>query len=238
VDVSTRHTVGAEALLRWKHPERGLVEPFDFLGLTEEIGMGPPIGDWVMRSALTLSNAWRGAAGQPIPVAANLSNSQFHIKSLLDQIVRVIRESGLEAGRLEVEFTESVVIHNWLAARELLSGFKQLGIKTAIDDFGTGQSALGTLKGLPVDALKIDRSFIGDLEASRSDRAIAASIIDMGHHLGMTVIAEGVETARQFELLGEMGCDQVQGYFFSRPLPPEGFREFLAHHSAGAAAAG
>ena len=133
---------------------------------------------------------------------------------------------GLDPSCLELEITENVVIRNRLAARELLAKFKALGIATAIDDFGTGQSALSTLKGLPADALKIDQSFVSDLDGSEGDRAITASIVDIGHHLGLTVIAEGVATQEQLDMLGAMGCDQAHGFFFSRALPAEDFKRF------------
>ena len=158
----------------------------------------------------------------------NVSNSQFRVSGLLDQLTEALRTYGLDPSCLALEITEDVVIHNPGAAREQLAAFKALGISTAIDDFGTGQSSLSTLRGLPVDGLKIDRSFIRDLDSSESARAITASIIDIGHHLRLTVIAEGVETQEQLALLGAMGCDQAQGFLFSQGLPSEEFRRFLA----------
>ena len=227
VDITTRHVVGAEALLRWQHPKRGLLLPGEFVELAEEIGLGPQIGDWVLRSALSQSAGWRTLEDRPVPIAVNLFGSQFRLTGLLDQITQTINDCGLNTNSIEVEITESVVMHNRLAACELLAGFKVLGIKTAIDDFGTGQSALGTLRNLHVDALKMDRSFIRDLEINPSDRAITSSIVDMGHHLGMTVIAEGVETKEQLEVLEAMGCDQAQGFLFSQGLPAEEFQQLL-----------
>ena len=227
VDVATREIVGAEALIRWQHPERRLLLPAEFMEIAEEIGLGPQIGNWILWSSLSQSEKWRLSDGRPAPVALNISNSQLRDSGLLDRISRAIDACRLDPSCLEVEITEDVIIKNGPAACDLLAGLKALQIKTAIDDFGTGQSALGTLRGLPVDALKIDRSFIRDLTDSRSDRAITASIIDIGHHLGMTVIAEGVETEEQLEILQGMGCDQAQGFLFGKGLPAPEFEAFL-----------
>ena len=226
VEIRTGRMVGAEALIRWQHPERGLLKPSEFMGLAEELGLGPQIGDWVLRTSLAYSKRQSEHGGRLLPIALNVSNSQFRVNGFLDRITQAIATSGLDPSCLELEITENVVIHNRLAARELLAKFKALGIATAIDDFGTGQSALSTLKVLPADALKIDQSFVSDLDGSEGDRAITASIVDIGHHLGMTVIAEGVETQEQLDMLGTMGCDQAQGFFFSRGLPAEDFRRF------------
>ena len=196
------------------------------MGLAEELGLGPQIGDWVLRTSLAYSKRQSEQGGRLLPIALNVSNSQFRVNGFLDRITQAIATYGLDPSCLELEITENVVIHNRLAARELLAKFKALGIATAIDDFVTGQSALSTLKGLPADALKIDQSFVTDLDGSEGDRAITASIIDIGHHLGMTVIAEGVETQEQLDVLGTMGCDQAQGFFFSRGIPAEEFTRF------------
>ena len=161
------------------------------MGLAEEIGLGPQIGDWMLRTSLSYCKQQSERGACLLPIALNLSNSQFQVSGLLDRITQAITTYGLEPSCLELEITESVVVYDRLAARQLLAKFKALGIATAIDDFGTGQSALSTLRGLPVDALKIDRSFIRDLDGCESDRAITASIIDIGHHLGMTVSRRG-----------------------------------------------
>ena len=225
VDIVTGEVVGAEALLRWQHPSRGLLGPLEFLELAEEIGLGPALGDWVFFAALSQSAHWRGQGDRRIPVAVNLANSQFRSPSLLDRVMRTIDTLGLDSGQVEVEITESVALRNQLADNGLLAGFKARGIRTAIDDFGTGQSALGALRHLRVDALKIDRSFVRDLEADSRDRAIASCIVDMSHYLGMTVIAEGVETPGQLEVLKAMGCDQAQGFLFSRAVPATAFEQ-------------
>ena len=228
ISIDSGAVVGAEALIRWLHPERGFLPPSQFVDVAEEIGLGPQIGDWVIHTALAQAARWQSARSDPFPIAVNLSNSQFRNRNILDHIRQSISSHGLDARSFEVEITENVVIRNPPAARELLEGFKALGIRTAIDDFGTGQSALSTVTGLPFEILKMDRAFIRAIETSTSDRAVTASIIDIGHHLGMTVIAEGVETARQLELLSEMGCDQAQGFLFSEGLPADEFEVFLA----------
>lgn len=227
VDIASSRIVGAEALMRWQHPERGLLPPLGFIMAAEEIGLGPQIGDWLVHAILAQVADWRRDGHDPPPIAMNLSNSQFHGAGLLRRVTDAVLQYGLEPTCLEVEITEDVVIQNRAAVDEVLAGFRALGIRTAIDDFGTGQSALSTVRGLPVDTLKVDRSFIKDLHVSRSDRAIAASIIDIGHHLDMTVIAEGVETEEQLAILESLGCDQAQGFLFSRALPPEEFRVLL-----------
>jgi len=232
VDVASSRIVGAEALMRWEHPDRGLVSPLEFISAAEEIGLGPQIGDWLVDAILAQIADWRRDGHDALPIAMNLSNSQFHGADLLKRVTDAVGRHDLEPSCLEIEITEDVVIQNRSAAHELLTGFKTLGIQTAIDDFGTGQSALSTVSGLPVDALKVDRSFIKGLEVSKRDRAIAASIIDIGHHLDMTVIAEGVETEEQLAILESLGCDQVQGFLFSRALPAEEFRTHFEEECA------
>lgn len=225
--------MGAEALLRWQHPSRGLLGPLEFLELAEEIGLGPALGDWVFHAALSQSAHWRGQDGRPIPVAINLANSQFRSPSLLERVLQAIATAGLETSQVEVEITETVALRHQLADTGLLAGFKEHGIRTAIDDFGTGQSALASLRQLRVDALKIDRSFVRDLVEDPRDRAIASCIVDMSHFLGMTVIAEGVETPGQLEVLRAMGCDQAQGFLFSRAVSAAGFARLLEDATIG-----
>ena len=238
VDIATGEVVGAEALLRWQHPSRGLLGPLEFLELAEEIGLGPALGDWVFFAALSQSAHWRGQDDRPIPVAVNLANSQFRNASLLDRVMRTIDTLGLDAGQVEVEITETVALRNQLADNGLLAGFKDRGIRTAIDDFGIGQSALSALRHLRVDALKIDRTFVRDLEADSRDRAIASCIVDMSHYLGMTVIAEGVETPGQLQVLKSIGCDQAQGFLFSQAVPATAFEQLLDDADRGLSLSG
>jgi diguanylate cyclase (GGDEF)-like protein len=233
VDITTEDVVGAEALLRWQHPSRGLLGPLEFLALAEEMGLGPALGDWVLSTALAGSAGWRGRDDKPIPVAVNLANSQFRSPDLLDRLMQTIDTVGLSTAQVEVEITETVALKNQLADTGLLAEFKERGIRTAIDDFGTGQSALGVLRHLRVDSLKIDRTFVRELETDSRDRAIASCIVDMSHCLGMTVIAEGVETQGQLDVLRAMGCDQAQGFLFSRAVPATAFPQLLLDMGAG-----
>jgi len=233
VDITTEDVVGAEALLRWQHPSRGLLGPLEFLALAEEMGLGSALGDWVLSTALAESAGWRGRDDKPIPVAVNLANSQFRSPNLLDRLMQTIDAAGLSTAQVEVEITETVALKNQLADNGLLAGLKERGIRTAIDDFGTGQSALGGLRHLRVDLLKIDRTFVRDLETDSRDRAIASCIVDMSHYLGMTVIAEGVETQGQLDVLRAMGCDQAQGFLFSRAVPATAFPQLLLDMDAG-----
>ena len=230
IELVNGSVVGAEALIRWQHQAQGLLAPADFLGLAEEIGLGPQIGDWLLRTTLSDCQRQIESGGRVLPIALNVSNSQFRVSGLLDQLTHALATYSLDPSCLSLEITEDAVIHNPRAAREQLAAFRALGISTVIDDFGTGQSSLSTLRELPVDGLKIDRSFIRDLDTSESARAITASITDIGHHLHLTVIAEGVETEEQLALLVAMGCDQAQGFLFSRGLPSDEFGRFVAEH--------
>ena len=230
VEIQTGRVVGAEALIRWNHPARGLLVPGEFIEFAEECGLGPQIGDWVLQTTLADCQRQRDDGGVVVPIALNVSDSQFRSNGFLDHVMETLATYGLDARCLELEITESVVIHNPRMARERLAACDTLGIKTSIDDFGTGQSALSSLRGLPAHGLKIDSSFIRDLDAGESGFAIAASIVDIGHHLRMTVIAEGVETHEQLSLLASMGCDQAQGFLFSRGLPAVEYHQFLAGH--------
>jgi PAS domain S-box-containing protein/diguanylate cyclase (GGDEF)-like protein len=226
VDIASGRIVGAEALLRWRHPERGLVPPGVFIGLAEETGLILPIGDWVLSAACNQLRQWRDAGLPLVPVAVNLSAHQFN-----DQIVatvgRVLDECGIEPGLLELELTESASMAEADKSVALLAQLKGMGIRLAIDDFGTGFSNLNYLKRFPVDKLKLDRSFIADLLDSTDDQAISRAVIAMAHGLRLTVVAEGVETAGQLALLAEHGCDQMQGYYFSRPVPAADFGRML-----------
>ena len=229
VDVTRGRISSAEALIRWQHPTRGLVWPFEFIQLAEEIGLNVSIGDWVIRSALAHCVSWRDRTGQPLPVAVNLSNSQFRDRGLPDRVQENLAQHELSPSCLEVEITESVIMQDQAAIKQLLQRFRDVGVRVAIDDFGTGYSALSALKGLPINTLKIDRCFIRDLVDSRNDRAITAALIEMGHSLRMTVVAEGVETEAQLDAIRAQRCDLAQGYLFSRPVPPDEFMRLLVN---------
>lgn len=221
---------GAEGLLRWDHPEHGLITPDRFIPVAEETGLILPIGDWVLRTACRLITSWSagelGAALQH--VAVNVSPWQFRQPDFPGQVERILAETGADPGRLGLELTEGVVIDNVADTAEKMASFKALGVKISIDDFGTGYSSLSYLKKLPLDILKIDRSFVEEVTADESNAAIVETIIAIAHHLGLEVIAEGVETRGQLKFLQEKGCGCYQGYYFSKPLPIEAFEQFVS----------
>jgi len=220
VDPVTGRIVGAEALLRWRHPERGLVPPGVFIPLAEETGLILPIGDWVLHAACTQQRIWRDAGLPLVPVSVNLSAHQFD-DAIVGTVARVLDESGIEPQLLELELTETASMADADKSVALLAQLKSMGVRLAIDDFGTGFSNLNYLKRFPVDKLKLDQSFVADIKSSSDDLAISRAVIAMAHGLRLTVVAEGVETACQMGLLAEHGCDLMQGYYFSRPVPAE-----------------
>ena len=219
--------IGVEALIRWQNPEVGLVPPDQFIHVAEDIGLINPIGDWVLREACRQLRAWQDAGLPPLFVAVNVSPIQFRQAGFVDTVARALSASGLDARYLELELTERTVMNDAEQNLGTLSALNDMGIELALDDFGTGYSSLAYLKRIPVGKLKIDRSFVRDLEVDPDDRAIASTILSMGRSLRLKVLAEGVETAEQYEILRGMGCELVQGYHFSRPLPPEQFVAFL-----------
>jgi diguanylate cyclase (GGDEF)-like protein/PAS domain S-box-containing protein len=220
IDLASGRIVGVEALLRWQHPSRGLVSPDAFIAVAEEARLIVPIGEWALRRACEQAVAWR-AAGQRLRLAVNLSALQFQQRSLPESIRRILEETGLDPRHLEIEITESAAMQNAALTVEVLSALRAIGARIAIDDFGTGHAALAYLKQFPIDALKVDRGFVADLEVSREDRAIVTAIISLAHGLGIRVIAEGVETEGQLRFLSDHGCDEYQGFLVSPPLPPE-----------------
>jgi len=232
VKLDTGQVVGMEALIRWQHPELGVVAPARFISVAEETGLIVPIGAWVMRTACAQNKLWHDAGLGQLRVAVNLSARQFASPTLLDEIAAVLAETGLPPDRLEIELTESLFMSDVTLAVELLHSMKRLGVHISIDDFGTGYSSLSYLSRFPIDVLKIDRSFVNAITRDVSDAAIVASIIALAHNLQLDVIAEGVETAEQLEYLRRHGCDQMQGYLFSRPLPADAFEHLLlSRHS-------
>ena len=230
LDLETDSISGVEALLRWNNPELGSVSPARFIGIAEETGLIVPIGKWVLREACRQTMAWRRAGLPSVCMAVNLSAGQFKDGSLLEDLAAVLEETGLPPHLLELEITEGMVVQNPEGAALLLHAIKAMGVRLAIDDFGTGYSSLGQLKAFPIDTLKIDRSFIRELETSAQDRSITQAIIAMGKNLSLTVLAEGVETYQQEQFLREQQCDRTQGYFFSRPVSPDAFAGLLDRH--------
>ncbi len=236
VDVASGRIAAAEALLRWRHPERGLVPPGVFIGLAEETGLILPIGDWVLQAACAQLRLWRDAGLPVVPVSVNLSALQFDDR-IVGTVGRVLADCGIEPQLLELELTESASMADADKSCALLAQLKAMGISLAIDDFGTGFSNLSYLKRFAVDKLKLDRSFIADLLDSSDDQAIARSVITMAQGLRLQVVAEGVETAGQLTMLAEHGCDLVQGYYCSKPVPAAEFGRMLREGAALAPAA-
>jgi diguanylate cyclase (GGDEF)-like protein len=227
VDTRTGRIIGAEALVRWQHPTRGLVPPGVFIPVAEETGLIQPIGAWVIQTACAQAREWR-QAGIPLPsISVNVSVRQFMRKDLIDTLVKIIKHTQVDAQTLELEVTESLIMNNADEFISTLKKLKDVGIKIAIDDFGTGYSSLNYLKRMPVDRLKVDQSFVRDIEKDPESSTIVEAIINLGHSLKLGVIAEGVETAEQLEFLRQRGCDEFQGYHFSRPVPSAQFSALL-----------
>ena len=231
VDIDGGGVVGAEALIRWQSPELGLIEPDRFIHVAEDNGLINPIGDWVLREACRQARAWQDA-GQPLVVAVNVSPVQFRQPGFVDSVARALADSRLDPRYLELELTERTVMHDAEHNLGTLSALSVMGVELSLDDFGTGYSSLSYLKRFPVGKLKIDRSFIRDLCIDADDRAIASTILGIGRSLRLKVLAEGVETEEQCQVLREMGCVLVQGFHFSRPLPPEKFFAYLKQFAA------
>jgi EAL domain-containing protein (putative c-di-GMP-specific phosphodiesterase class I) len=225
---SARRIIGAEALLRWRHSKHGLLAPDAFIPLAEETGLICPIGRWVLETACAQIKAWSGhAATRDLRLAVNVSARQFRQAGFVAEVKQVLAASGVDPSRLKIELTESLVIDNVAESIARMQALKALGIGFSMDDFGTGFSSLSYLKRLPLDQLKIDRSFVNDLATDPNDAAIVQTIITMGHTLGLNVIAEGVETEAQLARLDQYGCTAFQGFLFSRPLPVDEFEAFL-----------
>jgi EAL domain-containing protein (putative c-di-GMP-specific phosphodiesterase class I) len=219
--------VGLEALLRWEHPELGTVAPDRFIGLAEETGLIVPIGAWVLRTACAQTLEWQRAGHHGLRVAVNLSARQFAQKDLASSVVAALRDTGLAPQDLELELTESLLMVEVGGAVATMRELKAVGVKLSIDDFGTGYSSLSYLRRFPIDVLKVDRSFVRDIIANGDDAAIVASVIALAHNLKLQVVAEGVESAEQLDYLRQLGCDIMQGYYFSEPLPAAALRALL-----------
>jgi diguanylate cyclase (GGDEF)-like protein len=229
IDMKSGVIVGAEALVRWMHPEWGLVRPARFIPLAEETGLIVQLGEWVLREACRQTREWLDGGLKPGVVSVNLSARQFRQEGLVRMVSRILEETRLEPAQLEMELTESMVMHNVEAAIATLQGLKSLGVALSVDDFGTGYSSLSYLKDLPIDALKIDRSFVRDIGAGAEaeDGVIAQAIISLGHSLHLKVVAEGVETDQQVRFLKRHGCDELQGFFYGEPVAPAEYARLL-----------
>ena len=227
VNAHTGVPVAMEALVRWRHRDAGLLPPAKFIGIAEETGLIVPIGEWVLATACTQQRRWVEAGLPPIRIAVNLSPRQFAHRAMVQDIVRVLARSACDTSALYLEITETTVMHNAARAIAVLGELKAMGIRIAIDDFGTGYSSLAYLKRFPIDALKIDRSFVSELPRDPSSTAITQAIIGMAHSLGLTLVGEGVETVEQLEFLKAHGCEEVQGAHFSLALPDADATAFL-----------
>jgi diguanylate cyclase (GGDEF)-like protein/PAS domain S-box-containing protein len=227
VSLATGKIIGVEALLRWQHPDWGLIAPDRFIPAAEDSGLIKRIGHWVLHEACRQNVAWQQMGLPAVPVAVNLSVVELRQPNFLQQVTRTLLQTGMEPNLLELEVTESIAIQGMADAIEWLNKLKNMGVKLSIDDFGTGYSSLSYLKRLPVDTIKIDKSFVRDITTDPYDAAIITAIISMSHSLKLNVIAEGVETKEQLTFLQEHGCDQMQGYLFSRPVPSEGIIKLL-----------
>ncbi len=227
VDMLTSMVTGVEALVRWHHPDLGLVYPAEFIPLAEETGLIVPLGEWVLRTACAQAKAWQVADMPPLTVAVNLSARQFQHQGLVDTVARVLKETKLAARYLELEITESVAMQNADYTIVILRELKEMGLRISMDDFGTGYSSLSYLKKFPIDTLKIDQSFVRDIHTDLNDAAIANAVIVLAHSLKLEVVAEGVERQEQENFLREHQCDRLQGYLFSAPISPDLFEVFL-----------
>jgi diguanylate cyclase (GGDEF)-like protein len=227
VDLASREITGVEALLRWTHPEYGILPPGQFIPLAEETGLIVPMGRWALQAACEQNMAWQRRGLRQVSVAVNLSPRQFTDDNLLHDVDEALLLSGMSPALLQLEVTESMMMRNVQRAIKTLDQIRGRGIRLAIDDFGTGYSSMSLMKQFPIDTLKIDRSFVRDLPDDSEDKAIAQAIISMGKALEMTIVAEGVETPAQEAFLRAHGCDEIQGFLFSRPLPPDQLAQLL-----------
>jgi len=218
VESCSRRISGVEALIRWRHPDLGMISPAEFIPLAEETGLIVPIGDWVLEQACRQAAAWRAAGLKPGSIAVNMASPNFAQKDFVSKVAATLARERLEAGSIEIELTESILMQDAQAARVTLEALKSHGLQLSIDDFGTGYSSLAYLKRFPIDTLKIDRAFVRDVIQNPEDASITSAIIALGGSLGLSVVAEGVETEAQAEFLQKRGCDFMQGYLFSRPV--------------------
>ena len=237
INLATGGITGIEALVRWRHPDRGLIPPADFIAIAEECGLIVPIGRWVLREACRQAQVWKTAGLSPVCIAVNISAVELRTPGFAAGVRAILADTGLPAHCLELELTETALIEDSRSVADVLRELKEIGVLLALDDFGTGYSSLSYLKRFPIDALKIDRSFVRHLTTDKDDAGIVTAVIGMGDNLHMRVVAEGVETREQLAMLQEYGCPQGQGYYFSRPLPAAEFGDLLESGVACSAAA-
>jgi diguanylate cyclase (GGDEF)-like protein len=226
VDLQTSKIIGAEALIRWRHPVRGMVSPSEFLPVLNQTPLAFEVGNWVMRTACDQAAAWC-QAGREMRVGVNLSPAQVQSADLQHSVATALTSSGLRPGLLELEVTEDNLLANESQALSVIAGLRALGVRTAFDDFGTGYASLSHLKKLRLDVIKIDRSFVMELNASAADRAIVEAIVSLGQQLGLSIIAEGIEDEIAADILRQLGCQEAQGYYFGRPMPASDFSALL-----------
>lgn len=232
VETATGRLVGAEALLRWEHPVMGRIPPDKFIPLAEETGLIVSIGEWVLETACQATSEWNQNYGLSLCIAINVSPRQFRDQSFVETVKRVLDRYQIPGNLLELEITERLLLDNTLETYEILNALDKRGVRLSVDDFGTGYSALSYLKSYPFDSLKIDRSFVKDVNTEAEDAALVTAIITMAHSLGLKVIAEGVEDTAQLHFLRNKGCDCAQGYFYSRPAPGPEFIEWVIANDA------
>jgi EAL domain-containing protein (putative c-di-GMP-specific phosphodiesterase class I) len=227
VNLSTGEITGAEALIRWTHPTRGLVSPAQFIPVAEDCGLILPISEWVLREACRQAHAWISAGLRLGTIAVNISAMEFRHESFLEGVFAILNDTGLDPRLLELELTESVLMKHVESTESILKALRATGVQVAVDDFGTGYSSLSYLRKFPIDALKIDQSFVRQISTAPGETGIVTAVIRMGQSLHLRVVAEGVETQEQLAFLQAHKCDEAQGYYFSRPVVPEVFARLL-----------
>jgi diguanylate cyclase len=227
IEIKTGKIIGAEALVRWNHPERGRVSPAEFIPMAEEMGLITPLGEWVLETASRQTKAWQTEGLSSLRIAVNVSARQFERPNVTERVSEILTETGLDPKYLELEVTEGLVLQDEIAAAKALNAWKDMGIRIALDDFGTGYSSLSYSKRFPFDVLKIDQSFIRNIADDRQNAAITIAIIQMAHGMNMRVIAEGVQNEKELAFLCEHECDEIQGNFFSKALPKDDFEALL-----------
>jgi EAL domain-containing protein (putative c-di-GMP-specific phosphodiesterase class I) len=227
INLRTGEITGAEALLRWSHPTQGSISPGRFIPVAEDSGLILPIGVWVLGEACRQTRAWLDAGLAMGTIAVNISAMEFRSEGFLESVFATLKETGLDPGSLELELTEGVLMKHVESTESILTTLRERGVQLAVDDFGTGYSSLSYLRKFPIDALKIDQSFVRQVTAAPDETTIVAAIISLGRSLKLRVVAEGVETREELAFLQAHQCDEAQGYYFGRPMPPEKFAELL-----------